>query len=118
MATISDPCNCTNGIDLDGDGINDLSSETITITAPSGSNQGWTLTANDGNLVDADGTTPSTAPIIDNGDGTYTLTAYVVADGATTYNVSFTATDGEVLTISGGPCNMCPPPPDEVPMLC
>jgi len=116
QAMITDPCNCNNGIDLDGDGINDLASETITITDPSGANQGWALTNND-NLVDADGTTPTTATVTDVGNATYTFTAYVPADGSTTYTAEFTAADGEVLTISGGPCNMCPPPLDEVPTV-
>jgi len=117
MAMISDPCNCINGIDLDGDGISDIALETITITDPEGAAQGWALTANDGGLVNPDGTTPTTATVMDNGDGTYTLTSYVVADGATSYSVSFTGTDGEVLTIAGGPCNVCPPPLNEVPTV-
>lgn len=117
MASISDPCNCTNGIDLDGDGVNDLAMETITITDPNGAGQGWALTTNDGGLVGIDGASPTTSPVVDNGDGTYTQTGYVVADGATTYSAEFTSASGEVLAISGGPCAACPAPQEEVPTV-
>ena len=106
-AMISDPCNCMNGIDLDNDGIIDLASETITITDPAGAGAGWTLTGG-GGLVDINGT-PTTATVTDNNDGTYTLQAYVPADGATLYTADFTDVVGNTLSISGGPCNMCPP---------
>ncbi len=118
MATITDPCSCTAGIDLDGDGVSDLAQETITITDPNGAGQGWALTSA-GGLVDPDGmggTVPSTATVTDNGDGTYTLVAYVPADSATTYTAGFTNAVGATLTQSGGPCTSCEFI-DEVPTL-
>ncbi len=118
MATISDPCSCTAGIDLDGDGVNDLAQETITITDPNGAGQGWALTSG-GGLLDPDGmggTVPTVATVMDNGDGTYTLVAYVPADSATTYTATFANAAGATLTQSGGPCTSCEFI-DEVPTL-
>ncbi len=113
---VADPeCDCfPDGIDLDGDGVNDLALETIVITSAA-AGEGWTTTSVTG-LVNPDGT-PSTATVVDNGDGTYTYTSYIPADGTTTYSASFTNNDGDVASITGGECPPCPPPLDEVPTV-
>ena len=109
MATITDPCNCTNGIDTDDDASNglELAAETITITDPAGAGETWTLTANNGELVEMDGMTPSSGIATDNGDGTYTFSGFVTADGVTIYTASFTNAAGDILMIEGGPCSPC-----------
>jgi len=109
MATITDPCNCTNGIDTDDDASNgqELAAETITITDPTGAGETWTLTANNGELVEMDGMTPSSGIATDNGDGTYTFSGFVMADGVTIYTASFTNAAGDILMIEGGPCSPC-----------
>jgi len=115
---IADPCDCAAGEDTNGDGVNDIAFTSITITDADGAGQGWDLTSQDGNFVDIDGVTPiGPGSVVDNGDGTYTVTGYITADGVTTYNVTFTATDGEVLSIdSNGTCD-CATPPADIPTL-
>jgi len=108
--SISDPCNCLNGIDLNGDDINDLALETITIIAATG--QTITLTTA-GGLVASNGTTAASGIATDNGTGTYTFSAYVPANGTTTYSATFTVSgggvnDGQMVSISGGACMVCP----------
>ncbi len=105
---ITDPCNCIDGIDLDGDFQNDILLETITITATAG--QTITLTTA-GGLVTADGTTPASGTATDNGNGTYTFTAYITA--STPYTAEFTITggganDGAMPSVIGGNCTPCP----------
>ncbi len=116
LIVANDPCDCTNGIDLDvpADGQNDLALEVITVTA-SAPGQTIELTAVTG-LVDAAGTA-LVAPITltDNGDNTYTLMAYVPADGATLYTSSYEVTsatvdNGATVNQDGGPCTSCPGP--------
>jgi|GEM_PF-1331740 len=112
---IADPCNCfPDGVDLDGDGRNDLALETITITGAA-AGEGWTVTNVIG-LVNPDNT-PTTATVMDNNDGTYTYTSYIAADGVTTYSATFTNAAGDMVSISGGQCPSCPPPLDEVPTV-
>ncbi len=111
MAEITDPCNCVDGIDLDGDGTNDLALETITITDPAGTGQAWAITnAATSGLVEPDGMggfVPTTATVMDMGDGTYTFTAYVPTDGST-YSADF-ANGAGTMTLNqvGGPCPAC-----------
>ena len=113
----SDGCACfPDGIDLDGDGTNDLALVIITITDnPGQTGVDWTLDSS-GGLFNPDGT-PTTAMVMDNGDGTYTLTAYVAADNST-HTAVFTNTQGDApLIFNSQPCSPCPPPTDEVPTV-
>ncbi len=104
--SVTDPCDCTNGVDLNGDGQNDLAQEIITIT--SATTPSVTAVSN---LVDETGaalTLATASALISGAAPTYTLTAYVPADGLTTYSI--TITDGTNFeTITGGPCSACPP---------
>lgn len=104
---ISDPCFCNadENVDLDGDGLNDLFYEVITITAPAGVAD-WNGVFTSGTPLDMNGD-PFTGIITDNGDGTYTI-AFYLADGDN-YTAEFTsASSGYNLTISGGGCEPCP----------
>lgn len=110
-------CDCfPDGIDLDGDGINDLAFVEIIITDnPGETGVDWTLDSS-GGLFNPDGT-PTTAMVMDNGDGTYTLTAYAAADNST-HTAVFTNTAGDVpLIFNSQMCLPCPPPLDEVPTV-
>lgn len=107
--SLTDPCNCTNGIDLNGDGQNELAQETITITG----NAPITVTSVVGSLVDATGTplTPAAATALVTGaNPTYTITAYVVANGSSTYTITVDA-NGAIDSLTGGPCTTCPAAP-------
>jgi len=103
---LADPCNCDEGIDLDGDGTNDLAQETITIVpgmAP------YSATSVSG-LVDASGNALDAAGIDALINGT-TIVAYVPADGASTYSLTIEDANGTSAGISGGPCTACAPTP-------
>jgi len=113
----SEGCDCfPDGIDNDGDGINELAIVEIIIQDnPGQTGVDWTLDSS-GGLLNPDGT-PTTAMVMDNGDGTYTLTAYVAADNST-YTAVFTNTIGDdPLVFNSQPCLPCPPPLDEVPTV-
>lgn len=111
----SDGCRCfPDGIDTDGDGVNDLALVEITIQ-DNEAGKDWILSSSSG-LLNPDGTT-TTAMVMDNGDGTYTLTAYVNADGST-HSATFTNTAGDDPCIfESESCFPCPPPLDEVPTV-
>ena len=104
--SITDPCNCFAGINLDADPENELAQEVITITPGTAP---YTVTAVTG-LVDATNTplTAATATALISGT---TITAYVPADGVSTYSLTIQDANGLTATISGGPCNACPVPP-------
>jgi len=116
-----DPCNCANGIDLDGDEVVDLASETITIapgTAP------YTVTGYSDGLVDMSGAPLDIADIqalidaaIPDADGTISISAYLPADGVTVFSIEITDDSGAVgaFTKPSG-CPSCATP-DDVPTV-
>jgi len=105
--SIEDPCNCEIGIDIDGDGSNDLAYEGIVISSAS-TNENWIVTAATG-LVDGTGQSLTSATLDNIEDGNYLLQSYIVADGITSFAVSFEETgSGATLSITGGPCAPCP----------
>ncbi len=102
--SITDPCNCSAGINLDADPENELAQEVITIvpgTAP------YTVTVLTGGLVDASNValTPATATALISGT---TITAYLPANGASTYSLTIQDANGLTDTITGGTCTACP----------
>jgi len=116
-----DVCNCDNGIDLDGDEVVDLASETITIapgTAP------YTVTGYSDGLVDMSGAPLDIADIqalidaaIPDADGTISISAYLPADGVTVFSIEITDDSGAVgaFTKPSG-CPSCATP-DDVPTV-
>lgn len=92
MISISDPCNCENGLDLDNDGSNDIVVETITImpgTAP------YDITAYSGGLVDMAGGALDQAALealldaaVPDADGNVSIAVYIPADDATVFSIS------------------------------
>ncbi len=106
---LADPCNCLLGIDLDGDFVNDLAQETITITPGT---PPYTTVAT--GLVNALGTPLASTAVdaliaaADPGTGAaFDITAYVPADGVSTYTLSIGDQAGQSATIEGGPCTVC-----------
>lgn len=105
---LTDPCNCTNGLDLDANGVKEYAQEVITITPGT---PPYNVTAVTG-LFSATGvalTTATATSLITGPDasGNYSITAYVPANGVATY--SLTVQDANLLSddISGGPCASC-----------
>ncbi len=104
----SDPCNCSNGLDLDNSNVNEFAQEVITI---SGGVPDYTVTTVN-NLYDSSGTllTPATATALlvgPDASGNYTITAYVPADDATIYDITvqdFNRFEGDYTAIAA-----CPP---------
>ncbi|MFT7605091.1 MAG: hypothetical protein ACI8VT_002684, partial [Saprospiraceae bacterium] len=107
---ISDPCNCTLGLDLDVNGSNEYAQEEITIfpgLPP------YAVTSVAG-LFDNTGTplTPAMATALitgPDGFGLFTLIAYVPADGVSVFSVTVTdsAVPATFATQAGGPCAVC-----------
>jgi len=111
--SIDDPCNCTNGIDEDMDGINDLALETITFT-PGSAPYDVTLTMP--GLVDAAGTILTDTDIenlivaADPGTGEpFDIIVYLPADGSTTYAIQVTDGNGTIVEfVKPEGCPVCP----------
>jgi len=112
--SISDPCNCANGIDEDMDGINDFALETITFNPGSAPYDVTDLT---GSLIDSTG-----VPLLDTdiealiaaadpGTGaSFDIEVYLPADGTSVYSIEITdgnSTVVELIKPSG--CPVCPP---------
>ncbi len=102
MISISDPCNCTNGIDTDGDGVINLAAETITISPGAAP---YTITGYSGGLVDMNNMPLDQAAIqalidaaVPDADGNLSFTAYLPADGATVFSIDIS--DGNGATAS------------------
>ena len=106
--SVTDPCNCTNGLDLDNNGTKEYAREVITIqpgTAP------YSVTAISGlfsstgvALTTATATALITGP---DGSGNYTITAYLPADGTSTYSLTVQDSASLTDTATGGPCAPC-----------
>jgi|GEM_PF-6685077 len=100
--SITDPCNCLFGIDLDGDDIIDLARETITIY-PGASPY---ITTSIINLFDVTGTSLNPADIdaliaaADPGNGMpFDIVVFVLADGLSFYSLSVSDSEGSSDTI-------------------
>lgn len=107
---LTDPCNCFAGVDLNGDGDNDLAQETFTIMQGAGG----PYTSVPVGLVDNAGNPLTAADVdaliaaADPGTGAdFSFTAYVVADGLTIYTLDVTDSAGLTASIQGGPCTQC-----------
>jgi len=105
---VEEPCDCSSGLDLDGDGMNEYALQVITISGGLPDYAPTEVT----NLYDNTGTllTPAAArPLIMGPDasGNYTMTAYVLADGTETYDFTVIDINGFTGSITGGPCGPC-----------
>jgi|GEM_PF-467164 len=104
--SLQDPCNCENGIDIDGDGNIDFAYEGIIITSAS-IGENWTLTSATG-LVNSSGLPLTSATLENSGDGNYLLPAYAYTDGVTGFSAIFQETEtGTTLSINGDACSPC-----------
>jgi len=104
--SLQDPCNCENGIDIDGDGNIDFAYEGIIITSAS-IGENWTLTSATG-LVNSSGLPLTSATLENSGDGNYLLPAYAYTDGVTGFSAIFEETEtGTTLSINGDACSPC-----------
>jgi len=95
---LGDPCNCTDGIDLDNDGVIDLASETITITPGA---TPYTVTNYTGGLVDMNNTPLTQADLqalldaaVPDASGNITFSAYLPADGVTVFSIEISDDNG------------------------
>ncbi|GEM_PF-5922112 len=107
--SIIGPCNCFNGVDLDGDGENDLAQETITLSAGMAP---YSVAVS--GLLDASGNTLSNAAVqalitsADPGSGApFSFSAYIAANSLDTYTLTITDGNNESDTVQGGPCTAC-----------
>jgi hypothetical protein len=106
--SLTDPCNCANGLDLDSNGSKEYAQEVITIqpgAAP------YTVTAVSG-LFSSTGvaltTTTATALITGpDGSGNYIITAYLPANNTSTYSLTVQDSASLTDTATGGPCAPC-----------
>ena len=104
---VQDPCNCENGIDVDGDGNIDFAYEGIIITSAS-DGENWVLTSATG-LVNAGGMLLTSTTLENRSGGTYLLESYAYTDGVTGFSANFEEVEtGTILSISGNACNPCP----------
>jgi len=112
--SLTDPCNCIFGIDLNGDNINELARETFLIT---GGTPPFTVSNSTGNFYDANGNNLSNADLnslISNS----TLQIWVDANNSSTHSLTIIDSNGLIDSVSGGPCNICPEfNPEDIPTL-
>ena len=95
---LSDPCNCDNGIDIDGDMINDLAAETVTITPGT---TPYTVTNYVGGLVDMNNVALTQADIqallnaaVPDANGDISFSAFLPADGVTVFSIDISDANG------------------------
>ena len=96
--SLSDPCNCANGVDLNNDGVIDFASETVTI-APGAIP--YTVTDYSGGLVDMIGAALTLMDIQDlinaavpDADGNISFDAYLPTDDTTVFSISISDASG------------------------
>lgn len=99
-----DPCDCTNGLDLDNNGVNEYAQETVTVTAP---NTGTWSIQSATNYFDSSGNALNTGSLTWNGTAWVFSNGYVPADGSTLYSMTLVHSGGQTITINGGSCSPC-----------
>jgi len=112
--SLTDPCNCIFGIDINGDNINELARETFVIT---GGTSPFTVSNTTGNFYDATGNALSNAnltQLISNS----ILKVWVDADNSSTHSITITDNNNLTASVSGGPCGICTEfNPEDIPTL-
>lgn len=102
--SISDPCDCLNGIDLDNDGINDLLQEIISINSGS---PPYIVSNSSNNFFDNNGNQLSNndlSTLLNNGN--VSLIVYVPANGSI-HTITVEDSLNNIASVSGGPCSSC-----------
>ncbi len=117
---IMDPCNCTNGLDLDMDGQNEFALETITVSGGDGNYSIQAVSVS--GLFDATGAALTEADLAINAMGVVETTSggMVYVDGLASVPYSIIVEDGTGATVSqtGNICAPCPAPPmNDIPTL-
>lgn len=104
---IGDPCDCSTGIDLNGDGQVDLVQEEITVN---GDAPPFTVIASSGNFYDAIANLYNLNDLTNllNSSANNVALVYVFADGQATHSVTVADSAGNQAIVNGGPCPPCP----------